>query len=325
MSDRTVKATRAVQVALLLLAALAGLSMAEQTATTRTVGQESLAVGVEAPVQDPRGPWSAGDVFTEDDAGIPVDVAPRWNVTASHTGSGVDATDHVWSATLVLRERGPEGGNWWRVTEDLPVEGSGASVRVPLDANATLQRARQLEAEAGVPGTLQMRVVVRHQADLVVQGEERSTVTVASLTAIPDGDRVTVTADDDGTTFAESAESGLSPLPFALAGAAAALEIVPWRARKDRRPWEDPDVETVQVEGLSVPADVPRTTLERLVAVAKRRDGVVLVDVAAGIALLRGPPDLWARLGEGPFEDVPGEDGPADPSTRSEIDDLVRR
>lgn len=315
--DRTIKATRAIQVVLILLAALAGLAMAEQTATTRTVGSESLAITVDAPVENPRGPWSAGESFTEASAGIPVDVAPVWNVTATHQGSGVDAEGHAWSASLIVRERGAEGGDWWRQTEELPVQASGPTADVTFDANATLSRARQLAAEADVPGTLEIRIVVRHHGDLVVAGQDRSTVTVASLTAVPEGDRMTLETDDDGTTFAETEEAGLSPLPFLLAGAAAVLEVVPWRARRDRRAWEDPSVERVRVDGLSVPADVPRTEIGRLLTVAKREDGVVLVDVGAGIALLRGPPDLWARL----EPDEVDEPGSEEPGLRSWLED----
>lgn len=324
LNGRAVKATRAVQVALLLLAALAGLSMAEQAPATRAVGQESLSLGVEAPVEHPRGPWSADHVFTEASAGVPVDVAPHWNLTPRHGTSGIEADGHAWTATLVLREQGSAGGSWWTIREEMPIEGDGSTVRVPFDAGSTLERAKQLEAEADVPGDLQIRIVVRHHGDLVVGGQDRSTVTVASLLAVPDGDRLTLSTEEDGTTFSETVEAGLSPLPFALAGAAIALEVVPWRARRDRRPWDDPAIETVEVRGLAVPSDMPRTELDRLLAVARRRDGVVLVDPSAGIAVLEGPTDLWARIEPEPFQTVPDDppDGPDDPSW---VDDLISR
>lgn len=318
-SDSAVQAARVVQVLLVLGAVLTGLSMAEQTAAVRNVGEESLSVGVEAPVENPRGPWEDGQVLTEADAGIPVDVAPRWNVTARHATDAVPAAGHDWSAELEIRERGDEGRDWWSVEEDLPVEAEGASIRIPLDANATLERARQLDDEAGVAGRLQVRVVVRHTGDVTVDGETRRSGALATLQLIPEDDRFVVQTSDGGTTYSETVEREISPMPFALAAAAVAVEAVPAWARRHRDPWEEPAVDTVLVDGLTVPGDAARSSLEDLLETARDRDVVVLVDVDADVAFVAEPAPIWARLGQEGFREVGSSDEVRD------VEDYVRR
>lgn len=295
------KLLRGLQILLVLGAVLAGLSWFEDTGESdhRQIAEQTLEIRTEAAVQTPRGPWGPGTTFTQDHAGVPLDVAPTLNVTAQHGSPGLAASDHAWSATLRYEATGEEGGIWWRTTQPLALEPDGSTATLALDLPRTIQDARSLADAADVPSRLTIEVAITHDADLVLDGEARSTQHTASLGLVPREGFVVLDTRDDGSTYSQPVEEERDWTPLALLAPALLAEGGIRLHRRGDPSWRHRrGVQAVEVTDLGKGTEAHRTSFEALVRLARTRNQPVLVDRQAGRARLAGDPPLSAPVPE---------------------------
>lgn len=295
----TGKALRVVQVALVLGALLTGLGWFEEdrSSATHELGEGSLQIRTSAPVENPRGPWQEGDVFTDGHAGVPLDVAPTLNVTATHRTDGLSAEDATWNATLRVEATGDEGGVWWRQARSIAVETEDDATRLSIDLPATIREAREMADEAGVPSRLTIEIDVRHQATVTVDGDPRPSDLVATVELVPREGFVVVQTRDDASTYSRPVDAGIDPLPPVLLGAAILAEGAIRFARRDDAPWESVrGVRVLAVEDLEEPSDSHRVSFEDIASAARDENRPLLVDPTTGIAVLDGASPLTAPL-----------------------------
>lgn len=305
----TYKALRIAQGALLLAAALTGLSWFEDARgqETREIGSERLTVDLRAPVQDPKGPWDRSTVFTEEHEGVPLDVAPNLNVTARYATDGVTASDRVWSAELEYEATGDSGKTWWSTTTPVALNTTDTSAQAELDLPAIVQEARSMEAATDIPTRLSIRLEIHHEATVTVDGDARETSHTTAVDLVPKEGWVVPQTDDDSTTYAQPVEAGIDWLPIALAGSAVFSEgPAAWiRRRRDpcERAW---GVDRIVVQGLEIPSEAATADLGDLLPQARDRGGSVYVDEATGRVLAPGDPPLVGHS-DGSSSDTHGE------------------
>lgn len=293
------KGLRVAQAMLLAAAALTGLAWFEDTRgqETEQIGEEALTVATRAPVQNPKGPWTNDTVFTEAHAGIPLGVAPTINVTATYQTQHLAASDHGWTATLRYEATGEGGGTWWSITRPVALNTSDTSAYVELDLPRIVQKARSMTAATDVPARLSLTLAIHHEGTVVVDGDARQTRHTTTVDLVPREGFVVPQTHDDGSTYARPVEAGLDRTPIAFAGVALLAEGPAFALRRRREPWEGAwGVDPVEVDELEIPPNAPRTDLKALLSAARDRDGTLLVDRAAGLALAPGDPPLTARL-----------------------------
>lgn len=314
-------ALRVAQAALLVAAVVSGLAWMDTGERVVPLGSDALALDVAAPVAEERGPWLVGDVLTEADAGVDVDVAPQWTVTATRTASGVDVEEGAWSAALTIEKVGGDGRTWWSVVEEVEPEVEGDAASFPLDAAALVARAQALDNATRTPGRLDLTLAVVHAGDVVVGTDRHAVVRTSLLQIAPSGSLVSLGVVEDSGDWS-TVEPAPTPWTTMLLGAGAAAAEIPARLAARRVPaWRRArGVDVVEAAGVTIP-DVPRTDLATALGVAKRTGGVVLVDRARGLAVVQGAVALVAPL-DGSTPVPPAPQGPFRPLVP--LDDVFR-
>lgn len=289
------KALRLLQAALLLAALLTGLSLFEEKSPAmQETGQQELSLEVQAPVENPKGPWDEGMVFTGEHEGIPPHVAPRLMVHASHTAIGIDVGNESWSSAIVFEARGEGGDVWWSTRQAVPLNVSGDDARLEIDLSSVVADAEAMDEAADVPSRLSIMIEIEHQA---TRGDGVTKAHLASVDLIPREGFVATELRGDSSTVAEPAEEQRNWLPIALIGGALVAEGPAWFVRRGRDPWEDTwGASAREVEGLTVPEEAPRASVEDVVAIARDRSHPVLVDREQGVILAAGDPPIWSSI-----------------------------
>lgn len=290
-------AVRMLQAALVLGAAFQGLGWSDAAEAVATTGRDALALHVQAPVVAERGPWHPGDVLTESDAGVDVNVAPVWTVWAAHEARGVAVEPGAWTAALTIEKIAGDGRTWWSVVEEVPLDVDAAGASVVLDAYGLVTRAQRLDETSKTPGRLDVTLAVSHAAAIVVAGERVDAVRTSRLQITPSGTIASLGVVTDSADWSTVAPRAFPTVAVALAAVALALEPVARRLGRAVPAWERArGVNVVEVENAPVPDDVPRCDLPTALAMAKKTGSVVFVDRARGIAVVQGAVALVAPL-----------------------------
>lgn len=314
------KIMRVVQIALVLGAVLTGLSWFadDHAPQSQELGEERLTIRTEAPVQTAQGPWTQDMVFTQDHAGVPLDIAPTMNITAAYQNDSFQSEGHDWTAKLRFEATGDEGNTWWSTTRALPIEESNRSATVSVDLPALVREGRELEQAAGVPSRLSLGVDVQHEGQVTVANEPRSTTHTASVDIVPREGFVVANTHPDSTTYTQPVEEERDWTPAALFAVAVIAEGGIRVSRRNDAGWKHArGVQAVEVASLSVPDEKHDVSLDALLAVAREQSQPLLVDEEAGLALVEGPPAMLAQLA--PPEATIERHGPADDSAASEV------
>ncbi len=287
-------------IALLVTGGFLGLSWYEDRGTeTEQVGHERLSLALSAPATHAKGPWDQTTVFTDTSAGIPLQVAPNATLEARHAAGGVvEALDHAWTATLHLEQKGDGARPWWTIEEPIPLETSSdegtATLQLPL-AEIT-DRALTLQNESSMPGRLDVKVTVTHQANVTVLSGPQASELISTLRLDLREGYVVPQLKEDSQSYSQVTES--EP-PWTAAGIALAglLTAGVAQVQRSRAPaWQRArGVTTVTVQD-HVPTDGPITHIDELLATARDQGAPVLVDPEAGWASLEGPVQLRAKL-----------------------------
>ncbi len=299
------KAVRVVQAGFLVAAAVTGLSWFE-TGSTRMedVAHEELSVEVLAPVENPRGPWQEGVVFSGEHEGIPPDVAPNMTVQARHTVTGLAVEEAEWSGAVVFEATGEGGDAWWSERRTAPVEADGSEARVQVHLPSVVEEAQAMDETADVPSRLSISIELVQEAVLEEKG---LSVQVASVDVVPREGFVATELRGDSSTFTEPVEEGTDWVPLALVGGVLVAQGPAWGLRRGRAPWENRwGVSASMVGGLEVPEGAPEAPTEELFSLARDRGGSLLVDRERGIAVVPGDPPVWGVVEAGAGEEKPG-------------------
>lgn len=295
--NNAVQAIRVAQVGLLLAALLLGLSWAERGNAVETVGSERFGLHLEAPVVRSRGPWEAGEVLTELDAGVPLDLAPEWVLTATHDFAGVEGQPGLWSGEVRIAKVSGDGRPWWTRVEPLAVQANGTTGVARLNASELVGRATALDLEAGASGRLDITVTVRHATAVTVAGSQVPSSKAGTLLLTPEGRFALVSVSGDGASHVRSVPKAFDPLPLLPAAGAAGLELAAWHLRRRLAPWERVrGLTVVKVKDLFVPNEVPECPLDEALRAAKRTNAVVLVDSEHQGVYVKGEVELLAYL-----------------------------
>ncbi len=288
-------------IALLVTGGFLGLAWYEDRGTqTEQVGHERLGLALSAPATHAKGPWQATTVFTDASAGIPLQVAPDATLEARHTTGGVvEVLDHRWTATLHLEQKGDGARPWWTVEEPVPLDTSTdqatATMELPLAEIA--DRALTLQNQSGMPGRLDVKVTVTHQANATVLAGPQASELTSTLRLDPREGYLIPEPREDSQTYSQVTAS--QP-PWTAGGTVLAGLLTAGIAQVQRvraPPWQRArGVTTVEVQG-HVPTHGPLTGIDQLLATARDQGAPVLVDTASGWASLEGPVELRARLG----------------------------
>jgi len=243
------------------------------------------------------GPWTDDHVFTERDAGVPLDLAPLWQVTARHDVEGLAEREGSWSARVEAEKLGGDGRPWWREVRELtPIEGMGAAA-VAIDVGALMEDAKAKDAVVRTPGRLDVRIVFVHDAEVLVRGEAQAVSRTAWLLLQAGEAYVSVVPTADGGSWSQA---GARPVPWIAAGALAlalAIEPAARRVRAGEPAWKRArGVTVVEVADARPPHDAARCDLPSALRAAKETGAAVLIDRRRGVAVVKGAVTLVAAL-----------------------------
>ncbi len=316
MTPRILLGVRAVQAALVVACLFAAFAVADRSIATESSGSDRLAVDVAATLAQARGPWPAGHVFTERDAGILLNDTGTWVITAQHAVTGIVAEPVAWRATVQMRELGGEGREWWSRATPLTVTETNGTARILLDAAAIAREARALDDAANATGRPSITVIISHDARILVAGVWQPITRTSTFDLLIDRDFAILTEREGGGTYSRVVEAGTPWLPILFGASAAALEL-PCRSLTRRIPaWERiRGVRVVPVSDLPWPLTAVTCAIEDLARLAKDAGGAMLVDRHQGFARIPGDPSLVAFLSPSSRPELPpaGTAGPAAP------------
>lgn len=275
-------------------ASYVALQWMEDESPRALLSTERLQIDIEAPAQYAKGPWQTGHTFDRSSVGIPLELAPIWQVTAMYSRDGAPVQEGRWGATVETIQRGSGGKAWWTHEQEIEITESDGQANLSLNMTKLVENADRMKSEADVPGALQIRVAVHRTSTVMTESGPAEATRTARLLIDPQESFVRVEAHDDEATYHTTGAQGFPTVAaglgmFTFAAGGLALYA---RTRVPSSPLRT----ALPVRGLKVPGQSVRVDSESLARMARSRASTLLVDRDTGLLYLGGDIPMTGQL-----------------------------